>query len=773
MSAVWRAARGAVRRRRLQTVVIGLVVFSCAISFVVALGLLEAASAPFDRAFAAQRGAHAVASYDRSRVSDEELARTAGEPGVRAAAGPFGQTVITVPESAPGVGPHSLIGPVTVVGRDSPAGPVDRVKVVAGRWAERPGEIVLQVAGADRKLGTTIAVPGGPELTVVGWAGSLSRTAQGWVTSDQMAALHPTATQMLYRFADGEAATRDGLDAAMAATTADLPPGSLLASQPYLAIKRDVGRVAAAYVPFLLAFGLLGLVVSVLIVANVVSGTVVAGVRHIGVLKALGFTPNQVVAVHLTMVLVPGVAGAALGTAAGAVVARPLLKNVFMGIGTVDLEVGVGLWVYAATLFGMPLLVGLAAFVPALRAHRLSAARAISAGSAPAAGRGLRVQRRLAGTGLPRPVSLGLGLPFARPGRTALTLSAVILGVTTVTLATGLSSTMTEYGKAFQRTGYVDTTVFAGQARFGEREPKQDDAGTEAMLRKLPGAVHVTAGAFADVGLTGYAETVTCEFLRGDHPTVGETVVRGRWLEEPGEVVAPTAFLRKRGLAVGDRVTLVLEGRRASATIVGQTMDGMSDRLQSTWATLTALDPGRKANQYQIRLAEGTESADYNRAVRKADPGLRPAPRSGVNTNAVTIIGVVSALTLLLGTVAALGVFNTVVLNTRERRRDLGTLKSVGMTPRQVTVMVVTSMAALGAVGGLIGVPLGMAAYETILPAMTSAADIELPAFMTDVWHAPLLTPLALSGVLIAVLGAAVPARAAARLTIAKVLHNE
>jgi putative ABC transport system permease protein len=44
---------------------------------------------------------------------------------------------------------------------------------------------------------------------------------------------------------------------------------------------------------------------------------------------------------------------------------------------------------------------------------------------------------------------------------------------------------------------------------------------------------------------------------------------------------------------------------------------------------------------------------------------------------------------------------------------------------------------------------------------------------MKDVWHAPQLVSLALAGVIIAVLGALIPARSAARLTIATVLHNE
>ena len=44
--------------------------------------------------------------------------------------------------------------------------------------------------------------------------------------------------------------------------------------------------------PFVVAFGVIGLAMSVLIVANVVSGAVVAGYRRIGVLKSIGFTPG-------------------------------------------------------------------------------------------------------------------------------------------------------------------------------------------------------------------------------------------------------------------------------------------------------------------------------------------------------------------------------------------------------------------------------------------------------------------------------------------------
>ncbi|MER5827302.1 ABC transporter permease, partial [Streptomyces mirabilis] len=388
MSAVWRASRAAVRRRRLQTSVIGVVVLVSSMALVVALGLLDVASGPFDRLFGQARGAHVIATFDAAKVSGTQLARTAHRPGVRAWAGPFPEAVVDLPQNAasemPGMGP----GPLTVVGRAQPGGPVDRLDLFAGHWATGRDQIVLALPdapgmgnGPHSPIGKRIQLPGLVPMTVVGLASGVSGSAQAWVSPRQIAALHPTTYQMLYRF--DQAATARQITADTAAVTAGLPSGSLVAHQSYLTLKAQVASKPNAFVPFLMAFGILGLLVAVLIVANVVSGAVVSGFRHIGVLKSLGFTPNQVVAVYLVMICVPATAGALAGTALGAVVARPLLHVVFQGadLGTVNVTPTIGSWVYASTALGMPAVVVLAALIPALRAHRLSAARAISAGS--------------------------------------------------------------------------------------------------------------------------------------------------------------------------------------------------------------------------------------------------------------------------------------------------------------------------------------------------------------------------------------------------------
>ena len=63
--------------------------------------------------------------------------------------------------------------------------------------------------------------------------------------------------------------------------------------------------------------------------------------------------------------------------------------------------------------------------------------------------------------------------------------------------------------------------------------------------------------------------------------------------------------------------------------------------------------------------------------------------------------------------------------------------------------------------------------HRLVLPAMGRAAQIAFPDRMLAVYHAPTVALLALAGVGIAALGAFLPARSAARATIAEVLHNE
>ena len=130
---------------------------------------------------------------------------------------------------------------------------------------------------------------------------------------------------MLYRFARAGSACRDRADAAR--IRAALPHGALLSTASSLDVRQSEQSAIAPWVPFIVAFGVIALVISMLIVVNVVGGAVIAGTTRIGVLKSVGFTPAQVVASYVLLVAVPAMLGCVAGAVCGNLLAIPLLAQ--------------------------------------------------------------------------------------------------------------------------------------------------------------------------------------------------------------------------------------------------------------------------------------------------------------------------------------------------------------------------------------------------------------------------------------------------------------
>ncbi|MEV6482115.1 FtsX-like permease family protein [Streptomyces sp. NPDC051576] len=386
MSALGRVIRSGMARRRVQTLVIGLATMLAVTSSVLGGALLVSSEAPFEKAFDRQHGAQLTAQFDARRVTTAQLTSSARAFGVTGASGPFPTTSI-----APSFGGQSG-SPISVAGRATPAGTVDKLAVTKGRWAQKPGEIVMSAdTGPEVPLGQKLDfpdLPGTPTLTVVGVARSVGQTADAWVLPSQIAQLTPSGKvggyQMLYRFTHADTSAQLTRD--RAAVTATVPAKSLTGAQSWLGVRKIATRNTSLFVPFLVAFGVLGLVMSVLIVGNVVAGAVATGLRRIGILKAVGCTPGQVVRACAGQALIPAAIGAALGTVTGHLLAVPVLSDTADAYGTAGL--GVETWVDVAVVGGVLTVVALTACAGAWRAGRLRTIDALAVGRAAASGRG-------------------------------------------------------------------------------------------------------------------------------------------------------------------------------------------------------------------------------------------------------------------------------------------------------------------------------------------------------------------------------------------------
>src|SRR5579885_2072730 len=155
MKALLTKILGDLRRRRVQAIVIFVIVALTAGVGTLGIEILNEASAPFDSAFEQNAGAHLQVLFHNTLANVDALAPTTRVPDVTASAGPWPSNILPF---AFGTAKDDL----RVIGRSDPGGPVDRLQLVAGRWVARPGEIVLTRSFAEE---SGLAV--GDQLTAI------------------------------------------------------------------------------------------------------------------------------------------------------------------------------------------------------------------------------------------------------------------------------------------------------------------------------------------------------------------------------------------------------------------------------------------------------------------------------------------------------------------------------------------------------------------------------------------------------------------------------
>jgi len=130
------------------------------------------------------------------------------------------------------------------------------------------------------------------------------------------------------------------------------------------------------------------------------------------------------------------------------------------------------------------------------------------------------------------------------------------------------------------------------------------------------------------------------------------------------------------------------------------------------------------------------------------------------------ILGILWVLLALAVIVSLFGIVNTLVLSTFERTRELGTLRAVGMTRRQVRRMVRHESVITALIGAVVGIAVGLA-LAGVAVAFLGKYGIAFAVPATP------LVAVAVVAIVAGVLAAVLPARRAARLDVLAALAYE
>jgi putative ABC transport system permease protein len=797
MGAVTATVAADIGRRRLQSAVLASVLLLASAAATFALNVLVASDDPFRQAFERARGAHLVVEY-HATLDEAEIERTTSTGVVTASAGPWplARAALMGPDG-------SILDRQTVSGRPQPDDSIDSVEMSAGRWVQRRGEIVIEPLTADVLgigIGSTVVihpaggVPGanprapidkpsepqvrgtGVVVSVTGLATSVSTPETvAWMDPSDLAAMtddQPTAQQVLYRVEPSASAA--DLAVALEQITGNLGAESVVDSRTWLDARREVNDTASLYVPILLAFAAFALAAAAFAIANVVSGIVLTRYRDIGVMKAIGFTPTEVTSIVVGQVLVPVLIGAVAGTLIGVIVSAPTVERMTRSFGlpasfAVALPVVIAVPVVGT---GVSLL---AAIGPAVRAGRLNAVAAITRGAGPPGGRASGRLRRL-GLRVPAGLAarLGLAAGAAHPIRAAMTTGALVVGVAAATFAVGVNLSLVRAVAQLDRTAASPV-----RAELVDRSASPDAITAMIVAREDTarsvgvGQIDAAAARLGELDVVGYA---------GDASWIGYELIRGRWFSEPGEVVAPTPVFTQGGLRLGDSLTIEGPAGSVEVRLVGETFevaDGEAVNLvvRGDWAVLTALDGLARPDRWEVQPHPGVSPAAYARALRADAAGALEVftiDDSSSDEEFLLFLSVVTTMGIVLVALAMGAVFNTVVLETRQRARETAILRTIGLAPAQVMTMVIVTVVPLGILAGLLGVPLGLGLQRVALSIMGEIAGMTgVPDSTYDVVAPAVLVALASAGLAIGLVGAFVPAQRAARARIAPVLQAE
>lgn len=622
---------------------------------------------------------------------------------------------------------------------------------------------------------------------------------------------------------DVRAARGVSADELRARVSATLPSG-LEAVTTAQVTEESAEAVADALTFFtvgLLGFAAISLLVGALIIWNTFSILVAQRTRELALLRAVGASRRQVLGTVVAEAFVVGVIAAAAGLGLGVLVAaglRRALGAIGIEVPTTTLQVEPRT-IVAALLVGVVVTV-VAALLPARAATKVSPVAALRAVDAPAAPVGRA--RIGVGTAALALGAAGLGASLFMPGRLALAGVAALLTMAGVlALAPLVAAAVTRtVGSALQRLGGVTASL---ARRNALRSPRRTaNTATTLMIGiMLVSAVTVIAASMrasvadivANSSRADFIVTAASAAAPGIPPALAEQLRTVEGVATVSELRMTTTRLNGAGTmvaaldpdtipaaadldvttgalaALDDRSVLVSD--RAAAQHgwgVGSTVNvaypqtgEQRFRVAGTFAN-TALVGTDYITTLKTHTANGGTALDVavllvaNEGVAADD--LRPLltaaiaaypnaqlddAESFVQARGKTIdqlLGIVTMLLALAVIIALLGIINTLALSVFERTRELGLLRAVGATRRQVRSVVRWESVIVAALGALLGAALGLAFGAALSRGLADSglSVIDIPGERLLIYVAVAM----LAGLLAAVL----PARRAAKVDV-------
>jgi putative ABC transport system permease protein len=386
------------------------------------------------------------------------------------------------------------------------------------------------------------------------------------------------------------------------------------------------------------------------------------------------------------------------------------------------------------------------------------------------AGRPLEMLRRLTGR-------LARENTQRNPARTAVTAAALMIGLAVVAFVTvfaaGIKSSIaTAVDESFQ-----GELVLQNSDGFSPISPRAAE-----VARQVPGVELVSTLRAAQAKLVDGGGKERVSALDRD----AGAVIDIDWIEggpetlralTDREVIVDKSLASDNDLDLGDKVRFLTQiGVRPDLTVIGKYEDKaelfggaiVTQRLMGTafdqrddTIDFVKLAPGANAEKAQAALVK-TMDREFPVVEVRNQEELKENQEEQINQ----LLGLIYALLALAVIVSLFGIANTLALSIHERTRELGMLRAIGMSRRQVRTMIRYEAVITALIGALLGMVIG------VIFAALIAQPLKDEGFALSYPVGQLIAMLVFAG-FAGVLAAIPPARRASRLDVLRALQYE
>ena len=370
------------------------------------------------------------------------------------------------------------------------------------------------------------------------------------------------------------------------------------------------------------------------------------------------------------------------------------------------------------------------------------------------------------------------------PGRSATTVTAVMLGLASiVAMLSVVAAIFSGFMAYIDKSMGSDYLVIPGSIVLQEGNVA---AGPRlgAELRSVDGVAAVTSLRVANGRLDGqdvqvigidpvaYPTVASLEWNGSSSDAAFGQLASGRWL------IANGIFASQVGLEPGQAVELETPNGRRTYFVAGIGNDYLNAKLSTIYVSQGLLERDFATTNDLMFLLNRTPGADASAVGRAVESVVDDYPAFAMHSTEEWraeqqatfngTLGIFYGLIAVLALPSLLALMNTLAISVLARTREIGMLRAVGATRRQVKRMVLAESLLLTLIGIAFGVLSGLWLGYALIVAMSNVGW-EMP------WAFPFdgVVVTIVVGLVFGVLAAVAPARAAAKLDVVEALHHE